>query len=95
MNRSKLGAEAEISIMLRTRAQANAIAAALGPETLHPAGQKASAKIIRRGQRLNITFKARDSPSLRAVMNSYLRMLRATTAVCGSLLELEPGRGKP
>jgi tRNA threonylcarbamoyladenosine modification (KEOPS) complex Pcc1 subunit len=47
-----------------------------------------------RGQQLNIVFRARDSPSLRAIMNSYLRMLKATTTVCVSIFDIERGRGK-
>ena len=89
MNSPRFKAEAEVSILLRSRKQIDAIAAALTPEASHPAGQKANAKIIRQGQRLKIIFEARDSPSLRAIMNSYLRMLKATTTVCGSLLDLE------
>ena len=89
MNPSKFHAEAEVSLLLRSRKELRAIAAALTPEASHPAGEKANAKIMLRGQRLRIIFKARDSPSLRAIMASYLRMLKATTTVCGSLLEAE------
>ena len=83
-----------MNILLRSRKQLNAIAAALAPETLHPAGVKANARIIRRGQGLKIVFRARDSPSLRAIVSSYLRMLKATTTVCVSLLDLERRDGK-
>ena len=83
------GAEAEIDVMLRSRRQLHAIAAALGPETMHPAGEKAKASIAVRGGVLKIRFRARDSSSLRAVMSSYLRMLKATANVCGSLLTIE------
>ena len=95
MNRGGFNAEAEVSLQLRSRKQLNAIAAALAPEASHSAGEKAHARITLRGQRLKIVFKARDSPSLRAIMNSYLRMLKATTTVCGSLLDLEKGHVKP
>jgi len=94
MNRVSFNAEAEVSILLRSRKQLSAIAAALAPETSHPAGKKANAKIILRGQQLNIVFRACDSPSLRAIMNSYLRMLKATTTVCVSIFDIERGRGK-
>jgi len=94
MNSPKCNAEAEVHILLRSRMQIDAIAAALGPEASHPTGEKANAKVMRRGQRLKIVFKARDSASLRAIVNSYLRMLKATTTVCGSLLEMESGQVK-
>jgi tRNA threonylcarbamoyladenosine modification (KEOPS) complex Pcc1 subunit len=66
-----------------------AIASALYPELLHPAGQKADARLIRRDKILRIEFEAKDSTSLRAIMSSYLRMLAATINVSTSLLELE------
>lgn len=95
MTSGRFDAEAEVSILLRSRKQLNAIVAALTPEASHPAGEKANARIVLRGQHLKIIFRARDSPSLRAIMNSYLRMLKATTTVCLSLLNLERRHGKP
>jgi len=94
MNPSKFDAEAEVSLLLRSRKQLRAIAAALTPEASNPAGEKANAKITLRGQQLRIIFRARDSPSLRAIMTSYLRMLKGTTTVCGSLLEAEHQRNR-
>ena len=94
MKRGQFKAEAEIKVVLQSRQQLNAIEAALTPEAGHPAGGKANATITRKGNRLKIAFKARDSPSLRAIMNSYLRMLKATTAVCTSLLDLERKHGR-
>jgi tRNA threonylcarbamoyladenosine modification (KEOPS) complex Pcc1 subunit len=92
MKRTRFNAEAELTILLRSRKQVKAIAAALAPEASHPASGKANARVILRGQELTIMFRARDSPSLRAIMNSYLRMVRATTTVCRSLLDLERRR---
>jgi tRNA threonylcarbamoyladenosine modification (KEOPS) complex Pcc1 subunit len=66
-----------------------AVATALSPELSHPAGQKADARLVRRGKTLKIEFEARDSSSLRAIMSSYLRMLAATINVSMSLLALE------
>jgi tRNA threonylcarbamoyladenosine modification (KEOPS) complex Pcc1 subunit len=88
MRGHRFGAEAEVDVRLRSRRQLHAIAAALGPETMHPAGEKAEASITVRGGVLTIKFRARDSSSLRAVMSSYLRMVKATANVCGSLLSL-------
>jgi len=87
MKNAKFNAEAELSIVLPSRKEVRAIATALKPEASHPAGEKANAMVVLRGQHLKITFRARDSASLRAIMTSYLRMLKATITVCGSLLE--------
>jgi len=94
MNRASFNAEAEVSILLRSRKQLNAIAAALAPEASHPAGKKSTASIMLRGKQLKIVFRSRDSPSLRAIMNSYLRMLRATTTVCESTVNIERRHAK-
>jgi tRNA threonylcarbamoyladenosine modification (KEOPS) complex Pcc1 subunit len=66
-----------------------AVAEALAPELSHPAAEKAGAKIVTRGKALSLTFEARDSTALRAIMSSYLRMLAASLNVSNSLLELE------
>jgi tRNA threonylcarbamoyladenosine modification (KEOPS) complex Pcc1 subunit len=89
MGRDRFDAEAEVDVILRSRRELHAIAAALEPETLHPAGEKAHATITVRGHVLTIKFRARDSSSLRAIMSSYLRMVKAAANVCGSLLSIE------
>ena len=89
MKTGGFGAEAEVDVSLSSREEMQAIAAALGPETMRPAGERAYARITMRGQVLKIRFSANDSSSLRAVMSSYLRMVRAAVNVCGSLLSLE------
>lgn len=86
MTRKGLKAEAEVDVILHSRRELNAIAAALEPETMHPAGERAQASIKVRGHVLMVKFKAQDSSALRAIMSSYLRMLKATTNVCMSLL---------
>jgi len=85
-------AEAEVDVTLRSRRELNAIAAALKPETMHPAGERAQASIKVRGHVLIVKFNAQDSSALRAIMSSYLRMLKATTNVCMSLLNQEHRR---
>lgn len=82
-------AQATVRVHFRTRQQMNAIAAALGPELHHPASEKAGARILARGRKLNLRFAARDSTALRAIMNSYLRMLAASLNVSYSLTQLE------
>ena len=94
MKRARFNAEAELNVLLRSRKEVNAIAAALGPESIHSAKGRGNARVTLRGHRLKIVLAARDSPSLRAIMSSYLRMLKATTTVCASLLELERTQGK-
>jgi tRNA threonylcarbamoyladenosine modification (KEOPS) complex Pcc1 subunit len=89
MKEDRFDAEAEVDVILRSRRQLLAIAAALEPETLHRAGEKAQATIMIRGRVLKIKLRARDSSSLRAIMSSYLRMVKAAANVCGSLLSLE------
>jgi tRNA threonylcarbamoyladenosine modification (KEOPS) complex Pcc1 subunit len=94
MKRNRFQAEAEVRIYPRSRTQKNAIAASLTPETVYPAAEKAQANIVVRRHTVTIRFRARDSSTLRAIMSSYLRMAKATTSVCQSLLEMEHRRRK-
>ena len=89
MTRIKDTAEARISVLFRSSQQMEAIAEALRPEILHPAGEKAQARVTKRGKRLKLQFEARDSSALRAIMTSYLRLLAAAVNVSGSLRQLE------
>jgi tRNA threonylcarbamoyladenosine modification (KEOPS) complex Pcc1 subunit len=70
-----------------------AIASALEPELQHPAGEKAKARLLHRGNRLTLEFEARDSTAFRAIMSSYIRMLKAGVNVSGTLIQLERSRG--
>jgi len=90
MRPRRVTATAEVEYLHRSHRQLVAIAAALTPETQHPAGKKAQAKVKVRGGKLIIEFSAHDSSSLRAIMSSYLRMLKATNDVCSALKALEP-----
>ncbi|MGP8070681.1 MAG: KEOPS complex subunit Pcc1 [Candidatus Bathyarchaeia archaeon] len=89
MRRTKDRAEARISVLFRSRQQLEAIAEALRPEILHPAGEKAEARITKGGKMLKLEFEARDSSALRAIMTSYLRLLGAAVNVSKSLRQLE------
>jgi len=96
MRRTKDSAEARISVLFRSRQQMEAIAEALRPEILHPAGEKAQARITKGGKMLRLQFEARDSSALRAIMTSYLRLLGAAVNVSRSLRQLEiNGETKP
>ena len=92
MTRTKDTAEARISVLFRSRQQMDAIAEALRPEILHPAGEKAQASVTKRGKMLKLQFKARDSSALRAIMTSYLRLLAVAVNVSKSLRQLENRR---
>jgi len=94
MQQRKLGAEAEIRVQLRSRRELRAAAAALAPETTHPAGKRAEVRIQVRGNMLKVNIEAHDSSALRAVMTSYLRMLKAISNVFASLAGLESGKRK-
>jgi tRNA threonylcarbamoyladenosine modification (KEOPS) complex Pcc1 subunit len=94
MRRTKGSAEAEISVMFRSRQEMEAIAEALRPEILHPAGEKAQARITKRGKKLKLQFEARDSSALRAIMTSYLRLLGAAVNVSRSLRQLDINKTK-
>ena len=89
MKRAKSKAEASVRVSFRSKEQMKAIAQALSPELSHPSGEKAEARLIKRGGLLTLKFVARDSSSLRAIMSSYLRMIAAALNVSASLLELE------
>ncbi len=89
MKRIKRSAEARITARFKSRQQMEAIAEALRPEILYPAGDKANARITKRGRTLKLQFEARDSVALRAIMTSYLRLLGTAVNVSRSVLELE------
>ncbi len=82
-------AYASLRIAFRSKKQMNSIVEALKPELLHPAGNKARAKIVTRGRSLKLSFEAKDSTTLRAIFSSYLRMLRASLTTCNTLTQLE------
>jgi tRNA threonylcarbamoyladenosine modification (KEOPS) complex Pcc1 subunit len=89
MRRTKGSAEAKISVLFKSRQQMEAIAEALRPEILHPAGEKAHARVTRGGKALKLQFEARDSSALRAIVTSYIRLLGAAVNVSRSLRQLE------
>ncbi len=84
-----LKAGATVSVLFRTRKQLKAVADALAPELKHPASAKARARIVLRGRTLSVQFQTQDSTALRAIMNSYLRMLVATMKVSTTLMQIE------
>jgi tRNA threonylcarbamoyladenosine modification (KEOPS) complex Pcc1 subunit len=82
-------ANASIRIVFRSERQMRAIADGLRPEASHPTGGKASTRMTTRGNQLVLRFEGKDSTTLRAVVSSYLRMLRASLNAFNALLRLE------
>ena len=74
-------AHGKLSVEIKSRRLADAIAESLGPEANHPAGSKARVSIGVDQRTLELKFLARDAAALRAVMNSYLRMIGACMKV--------------
>jgi len=82
-------ASARLKIVLQSKREANAILDGLRPELQHPASKKAKALISTRGKSLVLRFEANNSTALRAIMNSYFRLLAASLGVCDNLIKLE------
>ena len=78
-------ARAKLSVQVKSRRLADAIAKSLGPEVDHPSGSKAHVSIKLNQRTLELKFLARDSSALRAVMNSYLRMISACLKVAEAI----------
>jgi len=72
----------------------HAVAEALKPETSHPAGGRAFATVVASGRELVLRFEGRDSATLRAIVSSYLRVIRASVNSCNAILELERGTSR-
>jgi len=88
LRQQKPNAEAELRVQLKSRRQIEALVAALAPETLHPAGDKAEASVRISGKVLRVTITARDSSALRAIVTSYIRMLKAVSNVFASISDV-------
>jgi tRNA threonylcarbamoyladenosine modification (KEOPS) complex Pcc1 subunit len=82
---------AKLSVQVRSRRVADAIARSLRPEVDHPAGWKARVTVRVDQKILELKFLARDTTALRAVMNSYLRIISACLKVTEAI-ELEKVR---
>ena len=82
-------ARASLRIAFRSERQTRAIADALRPEATHPAGSKTRAVVVARRRDLIIRFEGKDSTTLRAIMSSYLRMIKASVNTSNALLQLE------
>ncbi len=62
---------------------------ALKPEESSPGRDKSSVRVSARGKTLKLEVRARDTPSLRAALNSLLRLV----AVVRDMMELKEERG--
>jgi tRNA threonylcarbamoyladenosine modification (KEOPS) complex Pcc1 subunit len=82
-------AAASLRIPFRSERQMRAVADALRPEAAQAAGVKAHATIVARGKQLILRFEGNDSTTLRAIMSSYLRLIRASMNTCSAVLQVE------
>jgi len=87
--RPRARATAILRVTFSSKGRLRAIAEALRPEASHPAGEKARAILSVRARTLTLVFEAKDSSALRAIMNSYLRMLSASLTTIDSLIQPE------
>ena len=83
-------AQARLRVRTRSRRLANAIAESLVPEAHHPAGSKAHVSVRVDERTLEVKIVAGDVTSLRAVMNSYLRMIGACLRVTNAIMFENP-----
>jgi tRNA threonylcarbamoyladenosine modification (KEOPS) complex Pcc1 subunit len=81
-------ARASLRIAFRSERQMRAIADALRPEATYRAGSRARAVIVTRRRDLILRFEGKDSTTLRAIMSSYLRMIKASLNTSNALLQL-------
>jgi tRNA threonylcarbamoyladenosine modification (KEOPS) complex Pcc1 subunit len=82
-------ARARLLLNLKSHRMADSIAKSLEPELSHPAGSKARAHMKIKRNNLELRFQARDTTALRAIMNSYLRMIKACISVTETILQLD------
>ena len=87
-------ASASLRIAFRSERQMQAVAAGLRPEAAHASGTKARAIVVARGKQLNLRFEGKDTTTLRAIMSSYLRLIRASMNTCTAVLQLERASSK-
>ncbi len=78
--------EAEVEFSFPSEELARKAVEALKPEEDQPGG-RSMVKLSVRGRRLLLRIRARDTPSLRAALNSFLRLV----AVVRDMMELKEG----
>ena len=82
-------ARARLLLNLKSHRMADSIAKSLEPELSHPAASKARAHMKIKRNNLELKFQARDTTALRAIMNSYLRMIKACISVTENIFQLD------
>jgi len=85
-------ARAALHIRFQSRRQMRAIADALKPEAV---GRKTRTVMIEKPKELVVRFEAKNLTILRAIMSSYLRMIRASLNASNALLEQERASSEP
>ncbi len=78
-------AEAVITLRFSSPRLLNVTLKALKPETRRALSPRSQVQIYGKGKNLTLIFKARDTSSLRAAVNSYLRWMLLTTTVVESV----------
>ncbi len=81
----RAAAEAEVSVPLRTKSDAEALRRALSPETRALKKSRASVHVTRHARLLTLRFLATDLVALRAMFNSFLRLVAAWRRVSVAL----------
>lgn len=83
--------KAEVEVVFPSSSLAEKAYVALKPEEASPGRERSQVKFSRRGKTLRLEIRARDTPSLRAALNSLLRLV----AVVRDMMELkEEGKWK-
>ncbi|MEM1981324.1 MAG: KEOPS complex subunit Pcc1 [Candidatus Hadarchaeales archaeon] len=77
--------KAEVEMLFSSPSLAEKAYVALKPEEASPGKERSIVKFLRRGRILKLEIRARDTPSLRAALNSLLRLV----AVVRDMIELK------
>lgn len=80
---------AEVELVFPTADLARKVCLALKPEESSPGRERSSMRVSSRGKTLRLEVRARDTPSLRAALNSLLRLV----AVARDMMELKEDGG--
>ena len=80
--------QAKITFHFSSRRLTESIAKSLHPELDGQLDARSHATLRVSGKRLELRFRARDTTSLRAILNSYLRIIGACVRVAKVLDEL-------
>jgi len=80
-----MSAKASIRLKFQSRRKLESVFRALEPETRTSVTRRSKVRMMRDGNSLSLTFEAKDTPALRAAINSYLHWILLTRDVLESL----------